>query len=181
MMLPQKLCFFGVVLISIQINDNTAEDILHDWTDWIDEVKCSKNLVGSPDLTLFYKIQKRSCKIQLCNINENMRQYVKCALVDGNWSEFGPWTPCSKSCGYGIKKRYRFCINPKPLFGGNGCQGSNSEKDVCFNKFCLTSDSGSKNIFVFNLKYFSIDAIVLFTLLISLPGASVDILLTFMK
>ena len=84
MMLPQKLCFFGVVLISIQFNDNTAEDILHDWTDWIDEVKCSKNLVGSPDLTLFYKIQKRSCKIQLCNINENMRQYVKCALVDGN-------------------------------------------------------------------------------------------------
>ena len=35
----------------------------------------------------------------------------------------------------------------------------------------------SKNIFVFKLKYFSIDAIVLFTLLVSLPGASVDILL----
>ena len=66
--------------------------------------------------------------------------------VDGNWSEYGPWTPCSKLCGYGIKKRYRFCTNPKPLFGGNGCPGRNSEKNQCFIKFCLPSDSGT-NIF----------------------------------
>ena len=81
-----------------------------------------------------------------------MTQYVECAPIDGNWSEYGPWSSCSKLCGYGIKKRYRFCANPKPSFGGSGCQGSNSEKNQCFIKFCLPSDSGTTNIFFLNLR-----------------------------
>ena len=144
MILLQKLCFFGVLLC---IQSANTDDMLQNSTDWVDEVKCSKNLEGSPDPTLFYKTQKRSCKMEPCTNGNNMRQYVKCASVDGNWSEYGPWTPCSKLCGYGIRKRYRFCTNPKPLFGGNGCPGRNSEKNQCFIKFCLRLPSDSGNIF----------------------------------
>ena len=50
----------------------------------------------------------------------------------GNWSEYGLWTPCSKSCGDGMMRHFRFCNNPEPAYGGNGCVGQNYEDSKCF-------------------------------------------------
>ena len=52
--------------------------------------------------------------------------------INGNWSDFGLWMPCSKSCGNGTKRRFRFCTNPKPKFGGEECEGNNFEDSDCF-------------------------------------------------
>ena len=52
--------------------------------------------------------------------------------VHGNWSDYELWLPCSKSCGLGTKRRFRYCANPEPDFGGNPCQGSNFEDSECF-------------------------------------------------
>ena len=52
--------------------------------------------------------------------------------VDGGyspWSEFGP---CSKSCGTGgLQKRYRTCSNPAPMNGGKPCFGHPYQTRVC--------------------------------------------------
>ncbi|KAK2164299.1 hypothetical protein LSH36_66g05030 [Paralvinella palmiformis] len=56
--------------------------------------------------------------------------------VDGGWSLWGGWTPCSVSCGWGYTKRQRICDNPKPLNGGQYCLGLAEESTNCFIMEC---------------------------------------------
>ena len=37
---------------------------------------------------------------------------VNTAPIDGGWSEFGPYTTCSRTCGGGLRFRERQCNNP---------------------------------------------------------------------
>ena len=50
--------------------------------------------------------------------------------VHGNWSEWTPYTVCSKTCG-GIKTRSRTCTNPAPAFDGIPCHGHSIEDVAC--------------------------------------------------
>ena len=49
--------------------------------------------------------------------------------VDGNWSHWSPFGPCSLTCGpgRGRQERTRKCDNPSPSEGGRKCQGSERE------------------------------------------------------
>lgn len=51
--------------------------------------------------------------------------------VNGGWSNWSNWTKCSSSCGLGIQVKFRFCINPKPQFGGKSCYGENVLFNSC--------------------------------------------------
>ena len=42
-------------------------------------------------------------------------------IVNGNYSNWGPYGQCSKSCGGGVKTRNRTCTNPPPANGGEDC------------------------------------------------------------
>ncbi|CAC5374593.1 Coadhesin,Thrombospondin-1,Adhesion G protein-coupled receptor B1,Mucin-like protein,Hemicentin-1,Thrombospondin-2 [Mytilus coruscus] len=57
-------------------------------------------------------------------------------LVDGGWTDFGPWGVCSKTCGGGLQSRTRTCTNPSPAYGGNECQESNQETQSCQEQHC---------------------------------------------
>ena len=37
--------------------------------------------------------------------------------VDGNWTEWSNWAPCSESCGEATRTRKRYCTNPPPFHG----------------------------------------------------------------
>ncbi|XP_044729254.1 hemicentin-1-like [Chrysoperla carnea] len=50
---------------------------------------------------------------------------------NGGWSEWSDWTKCSVACGSGVRFRYRECNNPRPLNGGNYCEGSLVNRDRC--------------------------------------------------
>ena len=52
--------------------------------------------------------------------------------IDGNWSEYDLWLPCSPMCGNGTSRRFRFCTNPEPSYGGKFCEGLNYEEVDCF-------------------------------------------------
>ncbi|XP_022080242.1 SCO-spondin-like isoform X2 [Acanthaster planci] len=43
--------------------------------------------------------------------------------TDGNWAQWTEWSPCSKTCGFGIKTRERTCSDPPPTNGGDDCPG----------------------------------------------------------
>eukprot|EP01134_Creolimax_fragrantissima_P003416 CFRG3416T1 len=58
--------------------------------------------------------------------------------VDGVWTQ---WSPCSQSCGTGI--RQRACNNPAPTNGGRFCNGTSYES--C-NVFTCGSDTGVTNV-----------------------------------
>ncbi|XP_058450901.1 hemicentin-1-like [Malaya genurostris] len=57
-------------------------------------------------------------------------------IVDGGWSEWGPWSKCSKTCGVGLRHRKRSCTNPEPKTGGRSCEGENIEIEKCSGKSC---------------------------------------------
>ncbi|KAL8603715.1 hypothetical protein ACOMHN_024331 [Nucella lapillus] len=44
--------------------------------------------------------------------------------VEGSWGAWSDFTPCSASCGPGVKRRLRSCDSPAPAYGGRHCQGS---------------------------------------------------------
>lgn len=63
-----------------------------------------------------------------CNVN-------RCP-IDGAFSEWNTWTPCTKSCGGGTKKRSRHCNNPIPMYGGKNCSGVYKEEGDCSKSPC---------------------------------------------
>ena len=62
-----------------------------------------------------------------------------CLLVDGNWSDWGPFGECSIMCSNrngtgpvsGEYTRTRTCDNPPAQFGGQPCFGSDTETVTC--------------------------------------------------
>ncbi|XP_078312843.1 uncharacterized protein LOC144619278 [Crassostrea virginica] len=51
--------------------------------------------------------------------------------VDGAWSDWSSWSPCSKSCGEGHETKTRTCTNPAPEHGGKDCPGDSKETRAC--------------------------------------------------
>ncbi|XP_057304151.1 uncharacterized protein LOC130641387 isoform X2 [Hydractinia symbiolongicarpus] len=64
-----------------------------------------------------------TCSLQSCPIH-------------GNFTNWSPWSPCSKTCGTGSQMRVRECTNPLPKYGGNDCRnlGDEEETQSCVNE-----------------------------------------------
>lgn len=56
--------------------------------------------------------------------------------VDGLWSNWEEWGPCTKSCGGGVQRRIRSCTNPPPANGGKDCIGQREETQICNQNAC---------------------------------------------
>ena len=58
-------------------------------------------------------------------MNSKEREYFlnSTGSRDGEWSEWGGWSECSKTCGGGVQYRERNCSNPAPANGGKECEG----------------------------------------------------------
>ena len=54
-------------------------------------------------------------------------------VVNGQWSQWGPWGTCSETevCNRGSKVRTRQCNSPAPQNGGQLCAGPGSESEEC--------------------------------------------------
>ncbi|XP_067022326.1 uncharacterized protein [Acropora muricata] len=51
--------------------------------------------------------------------------------VDGRWSLWKPWGPCSLTCAGGVQRRTRTCSNPAPKYGGKNCEGNALQTQSC--------------------------------------------------
>lgn len=79
-----------------------------------------------------------------------------CSLVpcprDGGLSPWGPWGPCSLTCGgLGQKVRNRSCSNPSPDYGGQDCVG-----DLQETAYCQTTDCPGKPAPLFKASFLSL-------------------------
>jgi len=57
-------------------------------------------------------------------------------LVDGGFTNWTPFSACSKTCGQGVLSRTRTCTNPEPAHGGKECVGESKETKTCKTKEC---------------------------------------------
>ena len=59
-------------------------------------------------------------------------------LVNGGYSEWKPYSVCSKTCGGGVQTRNRTCTNPPPSYNGEDCSrlGPNKNTRECNNRGC---------------------------------------------
>ena len=56
--------------------------------------------------------------------------------VNGQWSEWDPWSSCSATCDGGTQHRVRHCNDPAPQNGGSDCVGESSESRPCGESEC---------------------------------------------
>ena len=66
--------------------------------------------------------------------------------VDGNYTNWSPWSSCSVTCSNGTRIRNRECNNPPPKYGGEDCHvfGEAEEIEACFNE----QDCPGRSLFV---------------------------------
>ena len=82
-------------------------------------------------------LEKQTLKIEKENLNaenkmlkldnENMKTEMlrqEPFMIAGDWSAWGDWSTCSRSCGGGVRERRRRCDNPAPSCGGLECVGN---------------------------------------------------------
>lgn len=58
--------------------------------------------------------------------------------VHDYWGEFGPYGPCSRTCGTGVSMRTRKCLTSR-TDGGHNCLGSSKSYRVCNTQECPAS------------------------------------------
>ena len=78
------------------------------------------------------KKKQKACK----KIEQKLKNCEYACPVDGNWSNYGAWSACSKQCGGGSQTRGRTCNNPAPAFGGKNCEGTAVESKQCNTHSC---------------------------------------------
>ncbi|VDI80490.1 netrin receptor unc-5 [Mytilus galloprovincialis] len=69
---------------------------------------------------------------------------LKCP-VDGDWSEWSSWNPCSATCNGGIQGRTRQCNAPQPSNGGLYCNGTMIISRPCNSIFCESAQQQIKD------------------------------------
>ncbi|KAG8447614.1 hypothetical protein GDO86_014935 [Hymenochirus boettgeri] len=57
-------------------------------------------------------------------------------FVNGEFSEWQEWGPCTRTCGQGVQERVRLCNNPPPANGGRLCLGQDVEMRACKLPLC---------------------------------------------
>ncbi|XP_037634136.1 A disintegrin and metalloproteinase with thrombospondin motifs 13 [Sebastes umbrosus] len=66
----------------------------------------------------------------------SLNEISSSVVVHGSWSNWSEFLPCSRTCGGGVTHRTRKCNNPRPAFGGNDCEGSDIEAELCHQQLC---------------------------------------------
>ena len=56
--------------------------------------------------------------------------------MDGEYTEWGAFGPCSKACGDGTQQRLRNCTNPAPAHQGKDCEGASLDAKSCKIREC---------------------------------------------
>ncbi|XP_069129224.1 properdin-like [Argopecten irradians] len=64
------------------------------------------------------------------SVTEECTSDIMCP-IDGQWSHWNDWVPCSVSCENGTRTRSRQCDNPAPAYNGQSCHGNHSVTEEC--------------------------------------------------
>ncbi|XP_071944549.1 uncharacterized protein [Antedon mediterranea] len=88
-------------------------------------------------------VRTRSCnetEVGIVCLNGTASETENCTMspcpVNGEWCEWKPWSNCSEECGMGEIIRQRECGCPEPQYGGEDCDGDDTQTEICYEKYC---------------------------------------------
>jgi hypothetical protein len=102
-----------------------------DLTPWAQWSHCSKTCGGGQRERVRQFEGKPAVKCAPQNLREVQPCNVECCPVNGRMTHWSHWTPCSKECGSGTRKRFRSCTAPEPSCKGKPCTESTVDTKVC--------------------------------------------------
>ncbi|XP_062578062.1 SCO-spondin-like isoform X3 [Saccostrea cucullata] len=117
-----------------------------EWSSWSQYSQCTTSCGGGT------QVRTRTCTHPRplhggANCKGYANETQKCSEngcpVNGQWSTWGQYSECTKTCGNGSKTRQRLCSSPAPLNGGKDCSGNNSETEQCNSTPCPVDGSWS--------------------------------------
>ncbi|CAF0819035.1 unnamed protein product, partial [Rotaria sordida] len=107
-----------------------------DLTEWSEWSTCSLPCGGGQrERTRQYKTNSPD-KCPPNNLREIQPCNIECCPVDGKYTPWSEWSPCTVECGSGIRKRSRTCTDPSPSCKGKLCEGPSIDTEVCNTKPC---------------------------------------------
>ncbi|GAB1290783.1 SCO-spondin [Apodemus speciosus] len=113
---------------------NCVDCVLAPWSGWSDcSRSCGLGLIFQHRELLRPPLPGGSC---LLDQFRSQSCFVQACPVAGAWAVWGPWEPCSVSCGGGHQSRQRSCVDPPPKNGGAPCPGPSHEKAPCNLQLC---------------------------------------------
>eukprot|EP00795_Rhopilema_esculentum_P012329 gene12329-2978_t len=88
---------------------------------------------------IWLDLSSKESKLCLESRKDTKPCHIKPCRIDGGWSQWSLWSPCSRTCGISVKRRKRSCTNPVPQNGGAQCDGgfSQSQNRFCWGKDCV--------------------------------------------
>lgn len=117
--------------LTVKINGEWSQ-----WTSWtVCSATCSKGAQTRTRTCTEPAPQNggQNCENPTSTIETKDCLIMECP-IHGYWSDWSNWYPCSVTCGSGgAQYRQRICNNPRPQFGGNKCEGMDSDKQPCSN------------------------------------------------
>lgn len=133
-------CFGKNSFDSVTRNFNVKIEMFALWSPFTNWTPCSEACGEG------YQIRTRICVLptgvkvsnEQCvgDESESRKCTEKPCPIDGEWSDWGSLSPCSRTCGTGYQVKKRFCDNPKPQHDGRKCEGFFEEYNYCQNKPC---------------------------------------------
>ncbi|XP_033647555.1 coadhesin-like isoform X1 [Asterias rubens] len=106
------------------------------WSEWGAWHNCSASC-GTGNITRYRTCTNPSPENGGSQCNGTAQESKPCDTnvtcpVNGGWSDWDNWSPCTVSCGAGGEQvRSRACNNPPPSNGGLPCWGDSSETSDC--------------------------------------------------
>lgn len=108
------------------------------WSDWAGWSSCSLTCGAG------VQTRDRKCNNPAPSHNGNfctgdpyeIKPCIHGCPVNGSWSDWSGWSLCSVTCGAGVLKRTRACTHPSPRFGGQNCNGLDTETQPCNKTEC---------------------------------------------
>lgn len=98
------------------------------WTAWS---RCSQTCGGGQRVRLRQYRTNNTAHCMPENLREVQPCNVDCCPVNGQMTPWSEWSTCSKSCGTGVRKRFRSCTAPPPSCRGKPCSECTVETQVC--------------------------------------------------
>ncbi|XP_014774988.1 A disintegrin and metalloproteinase with thrombospondin motifs 1 [Octopus bimaculoides] len=97
--------------------------------------------VNNHGLDGLYCGQGKVCRFDMrCENLTETNLWVPILVVSGGWSEWSPYTDCSRSCGAGVRISTRRCDNPRPV-NTEWCKGQSIRGQLCNVQPCFNDSS----------------------------------------